>query len=128
MIGKNVRIEEKRVLVKVVHQRSEELRLTNGLQKMIRSPVRLCGCVMTRLIEITFPRSSVLFVVAFRTSFEVKNFNPAFIIGSKNLRTSSFKDDVASDMRQHAMVLYKKKPIKWWYFRLCSNHKGINNT
>jgi len=37
-----------------------------------------------------------------------KNFNPAFISGSKNLRTSSFKDHALSGMHQHAIVLYKK--------------------
>ena len=37
-----------------------------------------------------------------------KNFNPAYILGSKNLRTSSFKDHAASDMHQHTMKLLKK--------------------
>jgi len=37
-----------------------------------------------------------------------KNFNPAFISGSKNLQMSSFKDHVASEMHQHAITLYKK--------------------
>jgi len=37
-----------------------------------------------------------------------KNYNSAFITGSKNLRTSSFKDHVVSDMHKHAMMLYKK--------------------
>lgn len=37
-----------------------------------------------------------------------KNFNSAYILGSKNLRTSSFKDHAASDMHQHAMKLLKK--------------------
>jgi len=31
-----------------------------------------------------------------------------FISGSKNLRTSSFKDHAASDMYQYAITLYKK--------------------
>ena len=37
-----------------------------------------------------------------------KNFNPAYILGSKNLQTSSFKDHATSDMHQHAMKLLKK--------------------
>ena len=54
-------------------------------------------------------RASVLFVVAFRTSFKAINtLTQLFIVGSKNLRTSSFKDHAASNMHQHTMVLYKK--------------------
>ena len=37
-----------------------------------------------------------------------KNYNLAFITGSKNLQTSSFKDHAVSDMHKHVMVLYKK--------------------
>ena len=38
----------------------------------------------------------------------VMNYNQAYIVGSTNLRTSSFKEHVASDMHQRAMVLLKK--------------------
>ena len=37
-----------------------------------------------------------------------RNFNPAFIEGSQNLRASSFKDHAATDMHQHAMILFHK--------------------
>jgi len=37
-----------------------------------------------------------------------KNYNSAYILGSKNLQTSLFKDHAASDMHQCAMMLYKK--------------------
>ena len=37
-----------------------------------------------------------------------KNCNSAYILGSMNLRTSSFKDHTASDMHQHAMKFLKK--------------------
>ena len=102
---------KERVLVKVVRQRNKELQLTlsvNGLQKMIRSSAWLCGCVMTRLIEITFPHKCSICCLFQDKLWRDKNFNPAFIVGSKNLWTSSFKDHAASDMHQHSMVLYKK--------------------
>ena len=38
-----------------------------------------------------------------------KNFNPAFIDGSTNLRTSSFKDHAKSDMHERAMLQLKKE-------------------
>ena len=37
-----------------------------------------------------------------------RNFNSAFIEGSKNLRASSFKDHAATDMHKRAMVLFHK--------------------
>ena len=37
-----------------------------------------------------------------------RNYNPAYITGSKNLRASAFKDHAKSDMHQRAMVLFKK--------------------
>ena len=37
-----------------------------------------------------------------------RNFNAAFIVGSTNLISSSFKDHAATDMHAHAMLLYKK--------------------
>ena len=40
-----------------------------------------------------------------------KNFNPAYILGSKNLRTSLFKDHATSNMHQHAMKLLKKSQL-----------------
>ena len=36
----------------------------------------------------------------------VRNYNPAFITGSKNLRTSSFKEHARSDMHLRAMMLF----------------------
>lgn len=38
----------------------------------------------------------------------VRNFNPAFIEGSKNLRASAFKDHARTDMHKRAMLLFKK--------------------
>ena len=40
-----------------------------------------------------------------------RDFNPAFIAGSTNLRASSFKDHAATDMHVHAKLLYKKKSL-----------------
>ncbi len=37
-----------------------------------------------------------------------RNFSPAFIAGTENLRTSSFKDHAKSDMHQRAMLLLRK--------------------
>ena len=37
-----------------------------------------------------------------------RNFNPAFIEGSENLRASSFKDHAATDMHKRAMILFHK--------------------
>ena len=37
-----------------------------------------------------------------------RNFNPAFIIGSKNLKASSFKEHAATDMHKRAMLLLRK--------------------
>ena len=37
-----------------------------------------------------------------------RNFNPAFIEGSKNLRASSFKDHAATNMHKRAMILFHK--------------------
>ncbi len=39
----------------------------------------------------------------------MRNYNPAFIDGTKNLRASSFKDHAASAMHSKAMLLLKKK-------------------
>ena len=38
-----------------------------------------------------------------------RNYNPAYVVGSTNLRTSAFKEHAASDMHQRAMVLLNKK-------------------
>ena len=37
-----------------------------------------------------------------------RNYSPAYVEGSKNLRASSFKDHARSDMHQRAMLLFKK--------------------
>ena len=37
-----------------------------------------------------------------------RNFSPAYVEGSSNLRTSSFKDHAKSDMHERAMLLLKK--------------------
>ena len=37
-----------------------------------------------------------------------RNFNPAFIEGSQNLRLSSFKDHAATDMHKRVMILFHK--------------------
>ena len=39
----------------------------------------------------------------------MRNYTPAFIDGSVNLRTSSFKDHASSDMHARAMMLLKRK-------------------
>ena len=39
----------------------------------------------------------------------MRNYNPAFVEGSGNLRASSFKDHAASDMHSRAMLLLKKE-------------------
>ena len=37
------------------------------------------------------------------------NYNPAFVVGSKNLRASSYKDHAATDMHKRALLLFKKQ-------------------
>ena len=37
------------------------------------------------------------------------NHNPAFVVSSKNLRVSSYKDHAATDMHKRAMLLFKKQ-------------------
>ena len=39
----------------------------------------------------------------------MRNFRPSFISGSPNIRISSVKDNAASDMHAHAMLLLKKQ-------------------
>ena len=49
--------------------------------------------------------------VCFRFNDKVRsarNYNPAFIVGSTNLRASAFREHTASDMHQRAMTLLKK--------------------
>ena len=38
-----------------------------------------------------------------------KNFSEAFIVGSKKLRTSAFKDHAATEMHSRAMSLFRKQ-------------------
>ena len=38
-----------------------------------------------------------------------RNYNPVFINGSKNVRTSAFKDHAAMEMHKRAMLLYRKQ-------------------
>ena len=45
-----------------------------------------------------------------------RNFNAAFIVGSTNLRSSSFKDHAATDMHAHAQ-LYSKRLMNLFYVR-----------
>ena len=40
---------------------------------------------------------------------EMHNHNPAFVVSSKNLRVSSYKDHAATDMYKRAMLLFKKQ-------------------
>ena len=42
----------------------------------------------------------------------VRNFNPAFIEGSRNLRASAFKDHATTQMHKRAMLLFKKSQSK----------------
>ena len=37
------------------------------------------------------------------------NYSPAFVVGSKNLRASSYKDHAATDMHKRAMLLFMKQ-------------------
>ena len=37
-----------------------------------------------------------------------RNYNDAFIVGSTNLHTSSFRDHAKTDMHQRAMILFRK--------------------
>ena len=39
----------------------------------------------------------------------MRNYNPAFVVGTKNLRASSYKDHAATDMHKRAMLLFKKQ-------------------
>ena len=41
----------------------------------------------------------------------MRNYSTAYIEGSTNLRTSSFKDHAASEMHLHAMLLKKQQVI-----------------
>ena len=46
----------------------------------------------------------------FKSKFEgMRNYNPAFIEGSRNLRTSSFKDHAASSMHVWAVTVEKQQ-------------------
>ena len=38
----------------------------------------------------------------------LRNFNPAYIVGSKNLKASAFKEHAATDMHKRAFLLYRK--------------------
>jgi len=40
---------------------------------------------------------------------ETENYNPAFVVSSKNLQVSSYKDHAATDMHKQAMLLSKKQ-------------------
>lgn len=62
----------------------------------------------TRQIKTMFPHWSVLFAYAFRIGSGVIKTLILLVLGSKNLRTSSFKDHTVSDMHQHTMKLLKK--------------------
>ena len=37
------------------------------------------------------------------------NYNPAFVVGSKNLRASSYKDHAATDMHKRALLLSRSR-------------------
>ena len=37
------------------------------------------------------------------------NYNPAFVVGSKNLRASCYKDHAATNMHKRALLLFKKQ-------------------
>jgi len=39
----------------------------------------------------------------------LRNYNPAFINGSKNTKTSAFKEHADTEMHKRAMILYKKQ-------------------
>ena len=39
----------------------------------------------------------------------MRNYNAAFIEGTSNLRTSSFKDHASTEMHSRAMLLHKKQ-------------------
>ena len=39
----------------------------------------------------------------------MRNYRPAFIEGTTNIRTTAFKDHVGTNMHAHAMVLFKKQ-------------------
>lgn len=41
-----------------------------------------------------------------------KNYSDAFIIGSRNLRTSAFKDHAITDMHKRAMGIYRREQSK----------------
>ena len=48
--------------------------------------------------------------VEFNTKLRgMPNYNSAFVVGSKNLRASSYKDHTATDMHKRAMLLFKKQ-------------------
>ena len=39
----------------------------------------------------------------------IRNYRPAFVEGTTNIRTSSFKEHAATDMHTRTMVLFKKQ-------------------
>ena len=39
----------------------------------------------------------------------MRNYNSAFVVGTKNLRSSSYKDHAVTDMHKRAMLLSKKQ-------------------
>ena len=39
----------------------------------------------------------------------MRNYNPAFVVSSKNLQASSYKDPAATNMHKRALLLFKKQ-------------------
>ena len=60
----------------------------------------------------------------------MRNYNSAFVEGTSNLRTSSFKDHASSEMHARAMQLHKKqvkRPFNSVYrSNECFSYTGIN--
>lgn len=69
-------------------------------------------------IDTTWPGSSALVCMRFKSQLEsMRNYNPAFIDGSTNVKTSSFKDHASTGMIRKPWT-YRKRVSLTIVFRL----------
>ena len=78
---------------------------------MIKASTHRHGCAKRWPTTTTLKASVVLAGSSSMTNLKrcVRNYNPTFIEGSKNLQTLSFKDHAASEMHMQATLLLKKE-------------------
>lgn len=84
--------------------------MKNGFWTTIGILTLLPGCSTTRGQRLCVSKLRCTVCKRFEDKIRgSRNFSPAFIEGSTNLRTSSFKDHAGSDMHKRAMVLLRKE-------------------